>query len=797
MNAVWMRVRAEMRGRWRAWFGLAVLLGLPGGAVIAAAAGARRTETAYPRFLEAQRAHDVGVGFQPDPSLDLGRVEALPQVVATARLSSFDTVEGAGAFGGIAAHDDRFGRSLARWKVLAGRLPRADRIDEAVVGFREAENLDIGVGDVVRRRFHAPHSTEGRGRLVPVTFTVVGIMAGPLDFTVSERSGSGALFLTPAFYRRYADELRRTLDVTLVRLRRGPRDADAFLAGLRRLPEGESALTVRVEDDVRKVQRSFDLQATALWVLAGFVGLATLLVFGQASARQAFLEASEYPVLGALGMTRAQLSAVGMTRSALVGLAGCVLAVGVALLLSPLTPLGRVRVAEPHPGFAVDATALPIGAAAVIGLAGLVSVLPVVRAAHRRGSPLGTAEPVGPGRPSGVAGALARAAAPPTVVAGARLALEPGRGSTAVPLRTSVLGVTFGIAALAMALTFDASLTNLLGTPRLYGLRWDSILELSRPSDQERVATALRSDAAIQAFALGRGEGGGISNLIAEIDGNPGVSAIALDEDKGSVLPPVTRGRAPQSAAEIVLAPRTLEAVGKRIGDTVDVRIFGEGPRAMRVVGHGLIPPLGEDGRFGEGALIRASALTELFPSVPAVAFIAVRFAPEADGAAVLAGLRRRFGEALARIDGPETPVDLVSFGRVQKLPVILAGLLAALAASILAHVLLSSIRRRRRDLAILKTLGFVRAQVRRTVAWQATIFAMVAMMLGLPVGVAAGRWLWNLFANQRGLVPEPRVSFASILLTVVATLGFANLIAAVPGRAAARIRPAVMLRAE
>src|SRR5512132_3144824 len=52
-----------------------------------------------------------------------------------------------------------------------------------------------------------------------------------------------------------------------------------------------------------------------------------------------------------------------------------------------------------------------------------------------------------------------------------------------------------------------------------------------------------------------------------------------------------------------------------------------------------------------------------------------------------------------------------------------------------MAHTLITSVQRRRRDLAVLKTLGFVRGQVAATIAWQATTFAVVALCLGLPFG--------------------------------------------------------------
>jgi predicted lysophospholipase L1 biosynthesis ABC-type transport system permease subunit len=106
-------------------------------------------------------------------------------------------------------------------------------------------------------------------------------------------------------------------------------------------------------------------------------------------------------------------------------------------------------------------------------------------------------------------------------------------------------------------------------------------------------------------------------------------------------------------------------------------------------------------------------------------------------------------------------------------------------------------VRRRRRDLALLKTLGFTRGQLAAAVAWQSTVVAVVGLVIGVPLGIAAGRWLWILFARGLSAVPDPVVPAASIVLATVATLVLANLVAAVPGRQAARTPAALMLRAE
>jgi ABC-type antimicrobial peptide transport system permease subunit len=82
-----------------------------------------------------------------------------------------------------------------------------------------------------------------------------------------------------------------------------------------------------------------------------------------------------------------------------------------------------------------------------------------------------------------------------------------------------------------------------------------------------------------------------------------------------------------------------------------------------------------------------------------------------------------------------------------------------------------------------------------RVVAWQATTFAVVALLLGLPLGVVAGRLAWSAFAGSAGVAAQPTVPLWLILLTVPVTLLLAHLIAAPPGWPAARLRPAAVLR--
>ena len=155
--------------------------------------------------------------------------------------------------------------------------------------------------------------------------------------------------------------------------------------------------------------------------------------------------------------------------------------------------------------------------------------------------------------------------------------------------------------------------------------------------------------------------------------------------------------------------------------------------------------------------------------------------------------LRREFpGVVLPAVAPPEVR----QMQAVTGLPVALALLLTLLAIGTVAHTLITSVRRRRQDLAILKAVGFLGRQVRATVAWQATAIAASGLIIGVPLGVAAGRWVWTLFAAGFAIEPVPVFS-PLVLLIVPVVLLLANAVAAVPARAAARTQPAVVLRTE
>ena len=250
---------------------------------------------------------------------------------------------------------------------------------------------------------------------------------------------------------------------------------------------------------------------------------------------------------------------------------------------------------------------------------------------------------------------------------------------------------------------------------------------------------------------------------------------------------------------EVALGTLDLNQLHTHVGGTIPLVIAGVGkPRPYHVVGTAVFPDLNNLVNLGRGVDLTTGALRAVVGSrTPPVDTILVRFRPGTDHGVALARLDRAVGQRSPDLNAaaPWQPVDLVNFGRVQYLPLLVGGLLAVLAVGTLVHLLVTSIRSRRSDLAILKVLGFVPRQLRRTIAWQANTIAALALVLGLPLGLIIGRWLWIAFTNQLGIETVTATPWIAGTVLVVAVLIAVQLIAVVPARSAARTNTSQALR--
>ena len=489
-------------------------------------------------------------------------------------------------------------------------------------------------------------------------------------------------------------------------------------------------------------------------------------------------------------------------------MSGALLAVALAIALSPLSPLGPIRAVYHPPGVAADWTVLGFGLLVLIGGLGAIALVLAYRGAPHR---LATRNR-GPLRDSRLLQVVTSSGVPASGAVGVRFALQSGRGRTSVPARSVLVGATLAVVIVTMTLTFSSGLHTLVSRPALYGWNWSYALTSENVVPPQALA-ALNRDRDVAGWT-------GYHNLSVQIDGQT-VPAL-LANNNATVAPPILSGHAVDGNNQMVLGPSTLAQLHKRVGDTV-IGSFGTPntaplyipPFKLVIVGTATLPAIGGASNFadhpsmGTGAVI-SDRVSPAFlhgaqdpdPNLDGPGIVFVRLRNGVSTAAGLADMKRlaalsdkvfasdpnATGDSV-EVLGVQHPLEIVNYQSTGATPVILAAGLAGGAIVALALTLIASVRRRRRDLALLKTLGFTSRQLAATIAWQASVVAAIAALVGLPVGIAAGRQLWTFFAQSINAVPEPTVP-ASLFLVAAGVLILANLVALVPARVAARTPP-------
>jgi ABC-type lipoprotein release transport system permease subunit len=794
MGAVGMLAGSEIRRRWRSAAVLALVVGIVGAVVLATIAGARRTDSALGRFNATSRSADVNL-FAGDPTPAqlhaFGRVRG---VAAMAVLRAFAIVpRGAPNLVVAATVDATFGSLVDRARVIAGRNADPSAVDETTIGEGLAALLHVGVGGHLDAASYTPAQVAiGQSGGEPGTpagprlrLRIVGIVRRPLDLGDLGASG-GVVALTPTFNRAFSDRIGVWGVALRVRTRHGAADVGGVEAAARRIfgQSPEFSLS-SLAPETEGARNAIDVLTLALWIFAGVAALAGVVAISIVLSRVISRVSSDQATLRALGLTRGQRVAMNAPPALLIALGGALLAVLGAGVVSPLFPIGVARRAEPTPGLRFDWLVLAVGVIAVTAVVLVIALLAAWRAT--RESSFEVAATTGR-RAATVPELAARIGLAPTATNGLRMALQPGHGRTAVPVRSAFLGAVFGVVGVTAVLVFAASLDHLVATPRLSGSPWDFTV----------ADTTSNTPCTGEDFGLARQAGVGAfaevcyDNTI-EVDGRT-VAGLAFRSLRGTVDPEVVAGRVPRGPREIALGSTTMRAIGKSIGDTVHVA----GPNAKlkyRIVGQVVFPTLGQGQPLADGAALTGDGNAPFFDPTNYFRYFVGRFTTGADHAAV----ERRLAAIpqLGRPTAPTVPVEVEHLRQIGWFPATLAVLLGGLALLAVGHALVTAVRRRQRELALLKTLGFDRRQVRATVAWQATTLGTVGLVVGIPVGLIVGRFVWGLVADGLGVSPTAAIPTLALLVTIAAVLGLVNLIAFFPARAAAQTRPAVALRAE
>ena len=555
-------------------------------------------------------------------------------------------------------------------------------------------------------------------------------------------------------------------------------------------------------------------EALALLVFGALALLGTVLTAVQLVARRLREGRDDAAVARALGArpSAVVLDALSVPLAAVV--AGAVLAVAVALALSPLSVIGPVRAVLPEgvhlePGIVLGGAGAIVLVAAGVGWALAHRWAPGARARRARA-------------PRSRVAAWGRATGLPTPAAvGLTFALEPGRGRTSVPVRSALVGVVAAVALVAATLTFGGGFSTLISHPSLYGWNLDNALTGSNDVPPQAIPVISKSPL-VAAWA-------GVSYGDAQIDGQE--IPVLLIRSGSSWEPPLIAGHEVESSNQIVLGAATMAELHAHLGGTVrggygskrDYPVYIP-PRTYRVVGVATLPAMGRSDvlhpSMGVGGVLdpaieppaMVKAIGTKYTALNGPQLLAVRFKPGVTRAqrtallrqAIAAGNRafaavpngQASGDLIASL-GVQYPAQIISYRSTEKTPLILSLVFAAGIAVAFGLTMAASARRRRRDLALLKSLGLRRRQLAATVAAQATASVAIGLVVGVPVGVVAGRWLWDLFANSIYAVPRATVPWGALAWLVLGALVLANVVAYPSGRTAARSPVAEVLRAE
>jgi hypothetical protein len=802
VRAVAMVLRGRFRQYWKPWLALSVLVAVAGGFVLATTAAGRRTATAFPGFA-ARHGYDVIV-YSRKP---LPQLAQLPHVVSvTPAPAAFAALGCASCRKPIDTENTLInevppGQLPRMVMLLSGRMPDQSDPSEVLASFTLAQDNGVRIGSVIRARL-ASLAQPDRGPADPSPvlrrmLRVVGIVAAESEFP----SGAAVhydLYATTAFAA--AVNQRAALQRTYyARFAHGATDLASSDSRFRSLGADGS---YDLDAAAGAVEGSIRPQVVGWYVLAGLATLAALAVIGQAIGRQAATERADHRALSAIGLRPRELVLADLARALLIGAAGAAGAVLVAVLVSALTPVGEARIAVPSPGrMSFDPVVLPLGALAVLAAVIVLSVWPAVRQAR-----LLSSRP--PRRPATVAMAVGRGAAlaglPAAALIGIRHALERGRGGQ--PVGTALLGTVLAVAALCATAVFGASLTHLVSSPALYGAPFQAYFGGNGNPGSEALVTGplldrLRQDRAIERITLG-------AFVAVNVNGSH-VRTVAMTPVRGPALMSALDGHLPRGDRDIMLGVATMRATGARLGGTVRVTVADPAGVPHEAIFHviGRASLNAGTGGLGNGAVMTTSAfIGAQCPPGPGQAacrsavrqgmatVVLVRAAAGPAGSAALARYIRRYPNLTYR---PAKPTVLVNFGESVDFPLLFGVALSVFGAATMVHLLLVSVTRRRRETGLLKSLGFVRRQVAAAVCWQATTIALAGIAVGAPVGIAAGRVLWRVFATNFGVVPVPVVPALLLAALAAGVLAAANLLAAVPAVLAARSHPGQLLRAE
>ena len=840
MGVMAVLARYGVRRQRGALLAIALVFALGIGAGLTSLELAERTDRAYAQYRDDADVAELVVNpsMTTDETADLLRgIDGVESVTSDALLTAMPDVRAVGGelddvdnFLQVRVSTDGRYRTQDRPVVHEGRMIRDGA--EAFISAGTATDLGLTVGDRVPllvfwsgEEFTTEDDELVSRALDSVDVTIVGVGSFPDEVLPDDLIPRQKILVTPDVGARFDcvaphpseddprgfDELTadffpsdcstsyhyfslRTAGGDAGAIEVGERIATAFEAANAELPAamrendvGYFFIPSFTADEAKRLDESLSpvvlsLRAFALAAVLVSVAVVSILVVRQ--ARQRRTEVQVWRDLGTTGRTRAMAV---VTPTLLATTLGMVLAVLGAWTASGVGAVGSAEALDGGSNRALGDGILLVGALVFVVAVVAVAVVTIVSLPSPR-------------RVRSVASGAGRARANrPPLTLGVRAARRGG-GALAV-----LAGSSLAVLAVTATLVFSASLLRFVDEPDQYGWPYDVAAMVNAGYDNPDL-DAVRATLDDPASGVTRWGHAALS-LGTQVDGMP-VPVIGMRGGFGAMPePPVAEGRLPRRDDEVALGQLTADELDVEVGDEVHVS-SQYGDRVGTVTGFVVLPAVGalESDRtsLGTGLLLPEAFLDALAAAAAeglgmsgaeiadsAGTFIVIDLEPGVDPSAWLRDHEREmvawdpFGIPPLVYPEPVRPPVVVDVEAMQRVPALLAGVLAlAMSASVVAGVT-SGTNGRRRELAILRALGGSPGQVRASVRWHALAVVGTGLVIGLPLGVALGRSVYTAFARSLGATPDPLVPFGWLAALVVGATVLGLAAATVPGRGA------------
>jgi ABC-type lipoprotein release transport system permease subunit len=799
-GAIGLWVAAEWRRHWPALLSLAALVAVAGGTATALAAGARRADSAYTRFQTVTSAPNmiVELDFEqsegsPTEPIDLvDELDAIDGVDgvkveswwAISQLPGADPPGVVAAFAvGPAATAGRINEPL----VIDGALPDVDDPDAVVINEEAARQLDVGVGGVITFRTASPARLsewadndgefESAEALDGPTVDVVVAAIVRADEDLGEERFPNVTF-AEGFARAHRADIAHLEPAVLLRV--DPARFDAVADDVESLLAPFGAIASVMPDIGEAIRPSVRVQVTTLWVAVGVATVAGLLVVAQSFARRITVVAAEHGARRAIGMTRTDLTIGAAAGCAPAILAGAAVVPFVAWAWSWAFPRGVARLAEAQPGLRWDPTALVLGAVATAVVVGVVAFALAAYAARPgdAGAPVRTRW-------------TARTIGHPALSLGASFAADPsGGGQRARTLAaTTAASVAFGVAAVIAVATLEGSRDHVVDSPRLFGAPGALVYESNGTLGVETVIDeALELEGVTELTRHVEMDDDSTTMLATGPRGSAYVVPASYEPQRGGARPAVVDGRYPAGPDEVAVGGATARDLGVEVGESVTV---GAEPDATRLRVTGRVVSWSSDDAE-HGFVVAPDTLRALVcPSGELEACnVSIDVFATADAGASTELEARGF-------DRVPPPANVFRLGQVGAIPWYLSSFLCLLGAAAVLHAVVTSGRRRRRDLAVLRALGLPAKSAAASLSWQAALIGAVGAVAGIALGVIAGPLLWRLIGEDVGVVIAPQLSLTAVVGGALGALATCGVVSLVPRWRAGRTPVAEALRSE